>query len=247
MHELSVATALVAQATRAAGDSRVVVVHLRLGRLSGLVPDSLQFGFEIAAAGTTLADARLEVERVEPVVWCTPCDAAVTLAQPNRFRCPDCDTPSGDLLPGRELELVSLEHGRAEVENAYARAVPAEGNPVAQAVLADVFEVRDRVWRGIGMIPRSGWQLAPRWRDYDAEHRFDVAAVTAPESSLCRSGEVMQGLIKPSECSAFGKECTPRRPLGATMVSNEGACAAYFQYRRLEPVSITARPEAVGV
>ncbi len=109
MHELSVATALVAQATRAAGDSRVVVVHLRLGRLSGLVPDSLQFGFEIAAAGTTLAGARLEVERVEPVVWCTPCDAAVTLAQANRFRCPDCDTPSGDLLSGRELELVSLE------------------------------------------------------------------------------------------------------------------------------------------
>jgi len=152
--------------------------------------------------------------------------------------------PAGTLyrVPGERLE-----HGRAEVENAYARAVPAEGNPVAQAVLADVFEVRDRVWRGIGMIPRSGWQLAPRWRDYDAEHRFDVAAVTAPESSLCRSGEVLQGLIKPSECSAFGKECTPRRPLGATMVSNEGACAAYFQYRRLEPVTITARPEVVGV
>jgi len=152
-----------------------------------------------------------------------------------------------DVLEGIRRAVLQLEHGRAEVENAYARAVPAEGNPVAQAVLADVFEVRDRVWRGIGMIPRSGWQLAPRWRDYDAEHRFDVAAVTAPESSLCRSGEVLQGLIKPSECSAFGKECTPRRPLGATMVSNEGACAAYFQYRRLEPVTITARPEVVGV
>ena len=92
------------------------------------------------------------------------------------------------------------------------------------------------------MIPLSGWKLSPRWRDYDAEARFDVAAVTAAEPTLCRSGEVLQGLLKPSQCAAFGKECTPRRPLGATMVSNEGACAAYYQYRRLEPVSVTIEP-----
>ncbi len=139
-----------------------------------------------------------------------------------------------DVLEGIRRAVVQLENGEARVENAYARAVSAAGNPVAQAVLSDVFEVTDRTWRGIGMIPRSGWKLSPRWRDFDAEHRFDVDAVTAEESTLCRSGEVLQGLIKPSQCAAFGKECTPRHPLGATMVSNEGACAAYFQYRRLE-------------
>lgn len=112
MHELSVATALVAQAQRAAhevGPGRVVAVRLRLGRLSGLVPDSLQFGFEIAARGTPLEGARLEVERIEPLIWCPSCEAAVTLASPNRFRCPVCDTPSAELLAGRELELASLE------------------------------------------------------------------------------------------------------------------------------------------
>ncbi len=112
MHELSVASALVAQAERAAvaaGSGRVVAVRVRLGRLSGLVPDSLSFGFEVAATGTALEGARLEVERVEPVVWCTPCGAAVTLASPTRFRCPVCDTPSAELLAGRDLELTSLE------------------------------------------------------------------------------------------------------------------------------------------
>ena len=150
-----------------------------------------------------------------------------------------------DVLEGIRRAVVQLEAGEARVENAYARAVTAAGNPVAQAVLSDVFEVTDRAWRGIGMIPRSGWKLSDRWRDHDAEQRFDVSAVTAPESSLCRSGEVLQGLIKPSECAAFGTECTPRRPLGATMVSTEGACAAYYQYRRLEPVPvrIETRPE----
>jgi hydrogenase expression/formation protein HypD len=144
-----------------------------------------------------------------------------------------------DVLEGIRRAVRQLEAGDARVENAYARAVTAKGNPVAQAVLEDVFEVTDRSWRGIGMIPQSGWKLSDRWHDYDAECRFDVATVTAPESTLCRSGEVLQGLIKPSQCEAFGKECTPRRPLGATMVSNEGACAAYYQYRRLEPGSVT--------
>lgn len=109
MHELSVATALVAQAEHAAGTARVVAVRLRLGRLSGLVPDSLAFGFEVAARGTGLEGARLDVERVEPVVWCSPCGAAVELVSPTRFRCPVCDTPSAEVLAGRELRLVSLE------------------------------------------------------------------------------------------------------------------------------------------
>jgi hydrogenase expression/formation protein HypD len=126
-----------------------------------------------------------------------------------------------------------LEEGRHEVENAYPRAVAAEGNPVAKRMLEDVFEVVERSWRGIGMIPQSGWRLSERYREYDAEQRFSVGDIRTQESTVCRSGEVLQGLIKPHECTAFGKECTPRNPLGATMVSSEGACAAYYLYRRL--------------
>jgi hydrogenase expression/formation protein HypD len=103
-------------------------------------------------------------------------------------------------------------------------------------MLRDVFEVTDRTWRGIGEIPLSGWRLAAKYADFDAETRFDVTGIRTEESPLCRSGEVLQGLIKPHECPAFGKECTPRNPLGATMVSSEGACAAYHAYRRLELV-----------
>lgn len=117
MHELSVATALVAQAeaaARAAGGARVVAVRLRLGMLSGLVPDSLQYGFTIASAGGPIDGATLEVERVAPVIWCPACQAEVTLATTTRFRCPDCDTPSADIRAGRELELVSLEVESAE-------------------------------------------------------------------------------------------------------------------------------------
>ena len=95
----------------------------------------------------------------------------------------------------------------------------------------EVFEVCDRVWRGIGEIPASGWRLSSALRDFDAEYRFGVSEMESPESALCRSGEVLQGLIKPTECEAFGRECTPRTPLGATMVSSEGACAAYYRYR----------------
>jgi hydrogenase expression/formation protein HypD len=109
----------------------------------------------------------------------------------------------------------------------------------AQEMLLDVFEVTDRTWRGIGMIPQSGWRLSERYADYDAETRFSVTGIHTDESAVCRSGEVLQGLIKPHECAAFGKECTPRKPLGATMVSSEGACAAYYTYRRLEPVELS--------
>ncbi|WP_295693613.1 hydrogenase formation protein HypD [Lapillicoccus sp.] len=141
-----------------------------------------------------------------------------------------------DILEGIRLTVTQLEQGRHEVENAYSRAVTAEGNLPAMAMLRDVFEVTDRTWRGIGMIPQSGWKLSERYADFDAESRFSVTDIHTEESSLCRAGEVLQGLIKPHECAAFGKDCTPRNPLGATMVSSEGACAAYFTYRRLELV-----------
>jgi hydrogenase expression/formation protein HypD len=141
-----------------------------------------------------------------------------------------------DILEGIRRTVRQLEEGRHEVENAYPRAVPAEGNPAAMAMLRDVFEVTDRTWRGIGMIPASGWKLSERYADYDAERRFEVSDIRTEESALCRSGEVLQGLMKPHECPLFGKECTPRNPHGATMVSSEGACAAYYAYRRLELV-----------
>ena len=145
-----------------------------------------------------------------------------------------------DILEGIRRAVHQLEDGRHEVENAYPRAVSEEGNPVAQQMLEEVFEVVDRAWRGIGVIPRSGWRLSERYRAYDAEHRFEVAGIHTQESSVCRSGEVLQGLIKPHECSAFGTLCTPRHPLGATMVSNEGACAAYFLYRRMQADGVDA-------
>ncbi|MGB0878160.1 MAG: hydrogenase formation protein HypD [Mycobacterium sp.] len=139
-----------------------------------------------------------------------------------------------DILEGIRRTVLQLESGRHELENAYPRAVRAEGNAPAKAMLQDVFEVTDRAWRGIGMIPSSGWRLADKYRDYDAEHRFAVTDIHTEESAVCRSGEVLQGLIKPHECAAFGTLCTPRNPLGATMVSSEGACAAHYLYRRLD-------------
>ena len=155
-----------------------------------------------------------------------------------------------DILEGIRRAVHQLEEGRHELENAYPRAVRQEGNPVAIAMLDDVFEVVDRSWRGIGTIPASGWRLAPKYRAYDAEHRFSVAGIDTHESTVCRSGEVLQGLIKPHECAAFGTQCTPRKPLGATMVSSEGACAAYYLYRRMQlPVvpEQAAAPEVTPV
>jgi hydrogenase expression/formation protein HypD len=144
-----------------------------------------------------------------------------------------------DVLEGIRRTLLQLEQGRAELENAYPRAVSYEGNVRAQEMVRDVFTVTDRRWRGIGMIPASGWRLADRYARFDAEQRFDVSGVRTQESTLCRSGEVLQGLIKPNQCSAFGKECTPRSPLGAPMVSSEGACAAYHQFRRLDTKAVS--------
>jgi hydrogenase expression/formation protein HypD len=139
-----------------------------------------------------------------------------------------------DILEGIRRTVLQLEAGRHEVENAYGRAVTEDGNTAAIAMLREVFEITDRVWRGIGLIPRSGWKLSEAYRDFDAEVRFEVDGIFTAESAVCRSGEVLQGLIKPRECAAFGRECTPRSPLGATMVSSEGACAAYYLYRGKE-------------
>jgi hydrogenase expression/formation protein HypD len=152
----------------------------------------------------------------------------------DRFRVPIVVTGFEplDLLEGIRRTVVQLEQGRHEVENAYARVVSQRGNEAAQAVLGEVFAPVDRAWRGIGVIPASGWRLADAYRDFDAEIRFDVSGVTAAESPLCRSGEVLRGTLKPNQCPAFGTECTPRTPLGATMVSSEGACAAYYHFGR---------------
>ncbi|PKO14805.1 hydrogenase formation protein HypD [candidate division BRC1 bacterium HGW-BRC1-1] len=137
-----------------------------------------------------------------------------------------------DILHGIHRCVVQLEEGRAEVENAYARAVPDDGNALARQLLQRVFRVVDRKWRGIGEIPVSGWALTPEYEKFDAETRFGVAGMHAEESGECISGLILQGIRKPKECPAFGTRCTPEHPLGATMVSHEGACAAYHQYRR---------------
>ena len=137
-----------------------------------------------------------------------------------------------DILQGLSMTLQQLESGRAEVENQYARAVRREGNPVAQQIVREVFQVIPRKWRGIGEIPHSGLGLREAYAAFDAEKRFGLTGYTAEESPECISGLILQGIKKPHECSAFGARCTPEHPLGATMVSNEGACAAYYRYRR---------------
>jgi hydrogenase expression/formation protein HypD len=137
-----------------------------------------------------------------------------------------------DLLDGIRRAVIQLERGEARVENAYERIVSYAGNLEAQQLLARVFEVTDRAWRGIGVIPNSGWRLNAAYREFDAEQRFQISGIHTEESALCHAGDVLRGVIKPAQCPAFGKECTPRHPLGATMVSSEGACAAYFNYGR---------------
>ncbi len=138
-----------------------------------------------------------------------------------------------DLLQGIHMCVTQLEEGRYEVENQYARAVRREGNRPAQQLVAKVFRVVPRKWRGIGEIAQSGLGLMPEFAEFDAETRFGVSGYTAPEDPECISGLVMQGARKPEDCAAYGKRCTPDHPLGAPMVSSEGACAAYYRYRRL--------------
>lgn len=137
-----------------------------------------------------------------------------------------------DIVRGIYMAVEQLENGRAQVENAYGRAVTQQGNRPAQDAILKVFQVVDRKWRGIGTIPQSGLGLRPEFSRFDAAVRFKTGTHTVHESPLCHAGEVLQGLLKPFQCPAFGSECTPRRPLGAPMVSAEGACAAYYNYGR---------------
>jgi hydrogenase expression/formation protein HypD len=137
-----------------------------------------------------------------------------------------------DILDGVRCVVGQLEEGRVAVENQYTRVVSRAGNPGAQEAMWRVFEVCDQKWRGIGSIPKSGYRLRHEFREHDATRRFEVAAVETRESPLCISGQILRGLKKPLDCTVFGQACTPEHPLGATMVSAEGACAAYYQYGR---------------
>ncbi len=139
-----------------------------------------------------------------------------------------------DILHGIYLTVKQLEEGRAEVENQYTRYVRREGNVPAQNLLKDVFTPINRKWRGIGEIPNSGYGLAADYAAFDAEKIFDVEDITVDESPLCIAGQVLQGMKKPHECPAFGTACKPEHPLGAPMVSSEGACAAYYNYGRIK-------------
>jgi hydrogenase expression/formation protein HypD len=136
-----------------------------------------------------------------------------------------------DILQGVYMCVRQLEEGRAQVENQYSRSVQREGNEPAQRIVKQVFEIVPRAWRGIGAIPDSGLGLRERYSDFDAERRFDVTDTTSRESPDCISGQILQGIKSPRDCPAFGLRCTPEHPLGATMVSSEGACAAYYRYR----------------
>ena len=144
-----------------------------------------------------------------------------------------------DILQGVYMCIGQLESGRAEVENQYRRAVQRQGNRTAQELIQEVFRVVHRKWRGVGQIEQSGLGLQAPYAGFDAERRFGVADQTCEEPSECISGLVLQGVKKPFECSAFGSRCTPEHPLGATMVSSEGACAAYYRYRRIRPESLS--------
>ena len=145
-----------------------------------------------------------------------------------------------DILQGVLMCVDQLETGRAEVANAYARAVRAEGNVHAQRVMREVFTVVDRNWRGIGRIPASGFALRPEFAEFDAARRFGVGGDAPPEATECISGQIMRGIKKPHECAAFGIRCTPEHPLGAPMVSSEGACAAYYRYRLRKTETVPA-------
>ena len=137
-----------------------------------------------------------------------------------------------DMLQGILMTVMQLEAGKAEVENQYSRAVKREGNLASRKLIEEVFEVCDRKWRGVGSIPQSGYRLRAEYAEHDAELIFEVDDIQTQESGECISGDVLRGIKKPHDCPAFGKTCTPQTPLGATMVSSEGACAAYYAYGR---------------
>ncbi len=139
-----------------------------------------------------------------------------------------------DILQGILMTIQQLEEGRAEVENQYSRSVQRKGNRPAQEIIRKVFDITDRAWRGIGVIPKSGYRLKDEFASYNAEIIFEVKTMQTQESPLCIAGQVLQGLKRPHECSAFGTDCIPEHPLGAPMVSSEGACAAYFHYGKIK-------------
>lgn len=136
-----------------------------------------------------------------------------------------------DILQGIYMCILQLENGKSEVENQYSRVVEKVGNIKAKEIMYEVFEVCNRKWRGIGEIKESGFKIKDKYKMYDAEIKFGVTDYSVEESSECRSGLILQGLLKPPDCPAFGKICTPEHPLGATMVSSEGACSAYYLYK----------------
>lgn len=138
-----------------------------------------------------------------------------------------------DILQGIYNATEMLEQDKFDVQNAYSRAVTSEGNIPAKKLLEEVFTITDRKWRGIGVIPESGYRLSDTYAEFDAELLFDVKDLVIHESELCIAGQVLQGIKKPSDCPAFGKECKPEHPLGAPMVSAEGACAAYYRFRKM--------------
>ena len=138
-----------------------------------------------------------------------------------------------DILQGIYMTVRQLEQGRCEVENQYARSVRKEGNLAAKKIIADVFEICDRKWRGIGEIPHSGLKLKDEFIEYDAEILYNIKTIEAQESPLCIAGTILRGRKKPHECSAFGRQCTPEHPLGAPMVSSEGACAAFYHFQTI--------------
>lgn len=137
-----------------------------------------------------------------------------------------------DILHGILQVVIQLESGTNSVENAYTRAVTLNGNPAAKELMRNLYEITDRQWRGIGTIPLSGYELKHEYAAFDANRIFKLESIAVQESTVCIAGEVLQGMKKPSECPAFGKECTPEHPLGAPMVSTEGACSAYFRYKQ---------------
>lgn len=192
-----------------------------------LVPPAIE---AILSSSTSRVQAFLAAGHVCTIMGCTEYEP---LAQ--RFRAPIVVTGFEplDLLEGVYRTVRMLEEGRVGVENQYSRAVRWEGNPAAQRLLTDVFEVTDRAWRGIGVIPKSGYRLAPAYEEFAAERLLANEATAPEESSVCISGLILQGVKKPHECPSFGGACTPASPLGATMVSSEGACAAYFHYGRV--------------
>jgi hydrogenase expression/formation protein HypD len=187
---------------------------------------------QIVASPDNRVQGFLAAGHVCTIVGCSP-----YLSFVERFHVPVVVTgfEPVDLLAGILDCVRQLETGRGEVSNRYARSVQADGNPAAQGLVEQVYEVCDRAWRGLGVIPSGGLRLRGTWVQFDAERRFPHPATAAAECSECRSGDILTGRIKPSQCPQFRIRCTPENPLGAPMVSSEGACAAYYRYQRTGP------------